>query len=268
MALAMPEDQAQAFRLTSAALRAGRFTDITSVMPTTVEACIGQPTIAMLKHEQVVGTKPLKAFIEMELIHLNTQMNVAHAMTTPQIIFTAESIIECYPNESLADICLALKRGARGQYGTTYHQLDCSVVIGWLKQHVEEKAYYLERNATSEKAPQATLIDYKAFQDRLAKERAQTREQRIKTIVAKDEEQLFRDTSSWQPMTDAQVELRKEITMATAHRYKGMHGGQFNDFSNFEIDGQRIFAKSEGEAREILTEAKTKISLKPKPTQS
>jgi hypothetical protein len=257
-----------AFRLTIAALRSGNLTELSSAMPTTTEACIGHPTIGMLKHEGVIGLRTLKAFIEKEIIYLNAQMNVAHAMTSAQIIFTSDTIIECYPNESLADICLALKRGARGQYGSTFHQLDCVVVTGWIKQHIEEKAYYLERNATSEKAPQATLIDYKAFQDRLAKERAQTREQRIKTIVAKDEEQLFRDTSSWQPMTDAQVELRKEITMATAHRYKGMHGGQFNDFSNFEIDGQRIFAKSEGEAREILTEAKTKISLKPKPTQS
>lgn len=63
---------------------------------------------------------------------------------TPYSMELAEDIVEKYPFESMETIIEALKRGRRGDYGTTYLKLNGIVISDWLSKVIEENAALLE----------------------------------------------------------------------------------------------------------------------------
>ncbi len=234
-------------------------------MPTTIEGCIDQPIIRVLQLVPgVKEAKQLEAYIESRLIRLIAQVNVAHNMNDPQLVFTTRTLLDNFSTETLADITLVLNRGAAGYYGSTYHQLDCSVIVGWMRIHLEEKAQLIERNHKTGKdtrTKEETEIDYKAYIERTEKERAKEREEKIAKVEAKAELAQAR-REGFNPSSDQALELANICKQIAAYRYAGMNFKQMQDFFNHDAgDGVRIFCDSEATAKEILLEAKTIIQL-------
>lgn len=129
--------------------------------------------ICVLK--RTAGTESIQKFIEYELIKLSALVNVVNNLKPHQIVFTAETIIENYPAESLEDIVLCFRRGAMGYYGKIYHQLDTSTIMGWMAEHIDEKCNYLEKGtkATQEEEKQMQ-VDYEAFKKKIEQKRKET----------------------------------------------------------------------------------------------
>jgi hypothetical protein len=168
MAEMLPEVQRKPFLWTITKLERKEWAMLSNV-PNNTERCMKAPPASAII--RVTGRERVKEFIEARLIWLIAQLNVAHPMTIPQRNFTADSILDRYPNESLADFALVFLRLAQGYYGSTYHQLDCSIVMAAMAQHMEEKAMYVERDETTAKKESFNEVDYDAFKKRLDDER-------------------------------------------------------------------------------------------------
>lgn len=113
-------------------------------------------------------------------------MNVVNNINEPQTDFTAQSILENYPAESIEDIILCLRRGSQGYYGSIYHQFDTSVIMGWMTKHIEEKAVYMERNnQTAKQHEENKAVDYEAFKARIEKKRIEQAERDKKEVEMK-----------------------------------------------------------------------------------
>jgi len=172
---------------------------ISGSVPNSIEKIMDAEPMCVLKH--TVGMDKIQQLIEVELSKVTALMNVSNNMQPHQIIFTAEQIIETYPAESVDDIILCLRRGASGYYGSTYHQLDTSIILGWLVKHIEEKSFYLERNNLSgKKQEEESEVDYEAFKENLERRRNEKAEE-----VKKESERrkamandiLFSKRKSW-----------------------------------------------------------------------
>lgn len=266
MASRMPDElTARNLTTTVTTLRAGAFEELDRIMPKTTKECMEHPPLRALR--QLVGDSSLSARIEALIIRTNAQMNVAHPMTTPQIIFAADTLIAEYDTETLGDIHLVLQRGAKGYYGSTYHQLDAGVINGWMRKHLEEKAYYRENdNVGGKKAelqvmtPEAREQMYAATRALRASREARQREERTQAIEGEGEFAQIKAT--YQAATKEALILQAAIRTASVRRYSKLHGGQFKQFFNHEAEpGIRIFAASMEEAREILSEARTAVEL-------
>ncbi len=56
-----------------------------------------------------------------------------------------EDLVDKYKFDSIEDIQECLKKGRRGEYGTTYGKLNMIVISGWMIKHLEEKAIAREK---------------------------------------------------------------------------------------------------------------------------
>lgn len=56
-------------------------------------------------------------------------------MNVNQVVFTAQSLIEDYPNFSLEDFALCFKHGKKGLYGKNYSTFDGQILMGWIKTY-------------------------------------------------------------------------------------------------------------------------------------
>lgn len=61
-------------------------------------------------------------------------------LTPSQVSLIVEDIIEKYKLDSVEDVVEALKKGRRGNYGTTYNSLNMIIISKWMGFHLEEKA--------------------------------------------------------------------------------------------------------------------------------
>jgi len=143
---------------------------ISSLVPDRIEKIVDAEPICVLRHS--VGIEKIQQLIEIELTKLAALMNVANNMQPHQMVFTSERIIETYPAESVDLFILAFRRGASGYYGSTFHQLDTSIVMGWIQKTIEDKSYYTERdNQTAKEHEKNQAVDYEAFKARIEKKR-------------------------------------------------------------------------------------------------
>lgn len=126
--------------------------------------------ICVLKHE--IPLREIQKAIEFELLKVVSMINVANNMKPHQVSFTAETILTNYQAESLEDIILCLRRGSMGYYGSTYHQFDTSIVLGWMGQHIDEKCNYFENNVKrSQEQEKQEQVDYEAFKAKIEQKR-------------------------------------------------------------------------------------------------
>lgn len=176
-----------------AAERDEDFLQIAASVPNSIEKIAEAIPMCVLKHE--TGITKIERLIDQEISRCVAMMNVGGNLKGFQIEFTVETIMTTYPAESVEDIILCLRRGSTGYYGTTYNHLDTGVIIGWLKLHLEEKAYFLERNnaKSKEELPQY-LPNYEEFKKNLERRRAEEvrkksveREIKIKQIEERSE---------------------------------------------------------------------------------
>lgn len=166
-------------------LKSNRFDEISKVIPNSTEQIMEMQIIRSMIRE--VGRGPIQQALEQEIIKLSSQMNITNNITSSQVPLIAETLLDVYPTESLADFILCFKRIAIGYYGNTYHRLDSGVIVECFSRHLEEKCDYRERdNSNSKKAEQKYVdVDYKAFSNRLESERRQQKEWREVEIEKK-----------------------------------------------------------------------------------
>jgi hypothetical protein len=151
-------------------IKSKRFQEISESVPNSVAAIMDSTPICVLKRE--VDLREIQKAIEFELIKVVGMLNVANNMKPHQVSFTAQTIIENYPAESIEDIILCLKRGAMGYYGSTFHQFDTSIVLGWLGEHIDEKCNYLEKGTKATQDEEKQLqVDYEAFKKKIEQKR-------------------------------------------------------------------------------------------------
>lgn len=186
-------------------------------IPNSVERIMPAPRISALV--KVIGQDRIRKFLSALLVKLIARVNVAHSMDTHQKNFAIDTILERYPNESLADFILCFRRGAQGFYGSSYHQLDTSVIMGWLEDHFTEKAIYLERdNTNSRKAEEYAEVDYAAFSERLEEERRKELEAKILKVEKQADEKEF--VEAYVPPTPAEILARENHRLYLAAKWK------------------------------------------------
>lgn len=259
VALSFPEGlPRQNFSSTLAALRVKAFNEVKSLMKGTVADCLDHPPMSVLLLQNHAERSDLQAFIEAEIIRTNAQMNVAHPMNTPQVIFTAETLIDQFTTETLADVTLVLQRLAMGYYGNTYHKLDCATIVDAMRAHLEEKAYLREREHSERVKQHAScLIDYKAHAERIRAEQANA-------AKAKEDEFARRKQEAANyyvhvPKSQEWMLTHEAIFQECRARYHGIE--DLKGFAIRKAGEHDIFARSQQEADEILVAAQTAVEL-------
>jgi hypothetical protein len=131
-------------------LQAGQLDKASELLPTTIEGALDATPIHMIA--KAIDPIKVESFIAFELTKLATLVNIDQRLNLQphQIKFVAKSIMDDFNYESLADISLCLKRGARGFYGEIY-RIDAAVITGWMQSYLDEKYDSLEQRKAKEK---------------------------------------------------------------------------------------------------------------------
>ena len=235
------------------------FNGFASTVPATIEAIAETTPVCVLKH--VVSIETMQQLLEAEILKLSARLNVANNMNHLQIQFTAETLLEDFKTCSLEDFIFVFKQMAKGAYGSTYHQLDTSVISLCLQDHLENKSYYQERNNTmSESNEKLPDVDYEAFKNRRKMELVRNENERVDQLKAEREKQMKdleydnQKQGYRNKMTLEQFQLRERIKRARVEFY----GPEHRDTSKwdfFDVEGESIYCASEKDAKEIYLKA-------------
>jgi len=231
-------------------LKAKNWTELVKSVPNSVEKIMDEPLICQLVKQ--VGKESLQQLLEAQIIILANQMNVSNNVNATQVPFIAETLLDTYPTESLADFILVFKRGSIGFYGNTYHKLDCATIMEWMGKHIEKKAMYRERDNTRLKQAESEVkIDYAAYIERMRKQEEIERESKIAAIVKEDEFIQFRENrkSNIDKYLAEKARLKAAIESRGLDKLTGMEG-----LKSFEIEGIAVWARNKEEAQEIFVE--------------
>lgn len=117
-------------------------------MPKRIERVFDQPKI----REAIIaiGANSVLNQVEYLLHKLTALLNVSGNFNDSQIEFTADQLIQRFPNESIADFKLCFDRGATGAYGQIF-RMDSIVLFDWMNKYLEEKYQVLEDQLMKEK---------------------------------------------------------------------------------------------------------------------
>lgn len=174
-----------------------RFDDFSNAVPSTVEKCYrtGIPLVVVNR------LTPVAPQIEFELIQTLAMLNLDERLTikAAQLPMIANGIVEDWPVLSVEDICLCLKRGARGHFGRIF-RMDAAIINEWLSAYCEERVTLQEQGVREDKR-EYDQIDYEAFKKRLEEERRKEnaraeakRNSRIIELAAKGESAKYQTT--------------------------------------------------------------------------
>lgn len=221
-------------------LMQNKFKTFIAQTPSSAEKLLDTIPVCTLKH--VVPIETMRQILADELIRLVSQMNVSHNMEWPQIEFTIETLLEQFQGCSLEDFLLTFKRLGIGYYGSTYHQLDASVIIATLARVLDEKALYQENQNTQRKEEEAS-VDYAAFKKRLDEKRkeGQTDFKQERARQLKDmEADLLR--AAYKPPTEQEVRKKELHLQYVRENYNLISGHKTKDWIEEEswIEKQRV----------------------------
>jgi len=110
--------------------------------------------ISILK--QSVEFKAIKATLDLHLTAFVKSLNLKWTLSDSQISPIVEDLLYKYPNESLEDFMIVLRKARMGEFkdqdgNATIYRLDGAVIFGWMDKYLEQKYEVLERNLMSEK---------------------------------------------------------------------------------------------------------------------
>ena len=120
-----------------------------------------------------LGEKKIAAYIKLELIQLNTLLNLARPMTE-QFFETAVPLILKHLTEedvepNLADLKIIFDRARTGFYGQYYGGIGYSDIVGWIDSYIlDEKlpaihAWHEDRYRQDDPYPRSSRPDKEAF---------------------------------------------------------------------------------------------------------
>jgi hypothetical protein len=126
-----------------------QFAVILNNVPSSIERVLDCPPISALVN---AGAKrsSLEAVLALEIARISKLLTVGGNLREGQSIEIAMQLIQDYPNESLEDFCLCLRRGIKGAYGEIF-RFDILVIYEWFKKYLDEKYVVAENKLREEK---------------------------------------------------------------------------------------------------------------------
>lgn len=130
----------------------------------TINEALTQPTINQVA--KVHGVDQVVSLITVAVTQGMLYFNESRRLQPPAISLMAQTVMDEYPHESLADINVFMRGAALGKYGQeddhgnivkqgeTYGQLDVERMMVWFRQYLGQKADTLEQaGRTEERKP-------------------------------------------------------------------------------------------------------------------
>ncbi|RIV19743.1 hypothetical protein DYU11_22705 [Fibrisoma montanum] len=115
----------------------------------TLEVAATSPTVRQV--EKTLGQPTLLKLVCVLLRFFNDSLNTTLQMTPMQLFECAQLWLELFPNETVKDLVLCLKRAKTGHYGPIYNRIDISVINHFFRQYLTEKANWGEQQASKYK---------------------------------------------------------------------------------------------------------------------
>lgn len=122
----------------------------------TLEAAATASTVTQVTrtHGEPTVTKLVCAIVKL----FNDGLNTSEKMNPRQLFECAQIWIDTFPHETLKDLILCLKRVKAGRYGPIFNRVDSTVINGFFRQYLEEKADWLADAKLKLKAEQSKQV--------------------------------------------------------------------------------------------------------------
>jgi hypothetical protein len=112
----------------------------------TISTCLEAQTVREIKKN--VSEKDLLKIVSFMITTCISSFNVttkpSHEQQRLQIYTMANDFIDKFRNESLEDFALCFKKARTAEMGTSYNRIDSETLFGFMRVHLESKAYERE----------------------------------------------------------------------------------------------------------------------------
>lgn len=105
----------------------------------TVGKALEAKSISLGRLKKIHGEEKLEALIKVYLIDLNESLNLKRSLTERQIDDCAFEIVDQYPNLTVADLYLIMRRAKTGYYGTFYESINMAKIMTWFSDYFSER---------------------------------------------------------------------------------------------------------------------------------
>jgi hypothetical protein len=75
---------------------------------------------------------------------LADSFNIGKNLSAPQMVDTAQMILNEYPELKIDDVALCFSKAKKGHYGKVYDRLDSAIIFGWLEMFLADKNEQIE----------------------------------------------------------------------------------------------------------------------------
>ena len=111
----------------------------------TIQQCVDPKTETLAQLVRQNGYDEMLTALSTLIATSLKHWKVKDPMTPPEIMMLTVDFLDDYKHETLQDFMLVFRNARKGKYGTVYNRVDGSVIIDWLKLHLDEKV--LERES-------------------------------------------------------------------------------------------------------------------------
>lgn len=243
-----------------------------ATVPATIEQALERPPVSALIR---LGAKKesLEACLGLEIAKASNMLTVGGNLREGQALEIAIQLIADYPNESLEDFCLCLRRGVKGAYRvdgkSDIFRFDILVINNWMKAYLDEKYKVLEDQLLKEKdelykKPVQNTDWLQLWKDAIAKsdeeggvktmspKRAMLSNLRALTdeeINAEGQEKPKKKAPYKDPHSPEWYDLRDRILRTASEFYKDRYS--YSRMQLYPIREHQVLAESEDDAAKI-----------------
>lgn len=226
-------------------------------VPAKIEHALDRPPVSELirsgaKKESIEACLALQIIKTSDMLTVGGNLRQGHAMEI------AVGLIADYPNESLEDFCLCLRRGAKGLYGDIF-RFDVAVINTWMKAYLDDKYQVMEDELMKSKEgykDQFVWKDTGGVSDEKARQYLRDWHDRVMEakIETKANPDRKRGTGYKDPHPPEYYEMRDKIRRTASEFYKDKYS--FSGMKVFPVRDHEVFAESEADAIKIYETAK------------
>ena len=198
-------------------------------VPKTIDQALDRPPVSDLLRN---GAKQnvIEATLAAEIMKASNMLTVGGNLREGQALQIAIQLIEDFPNESLEDFCLCLRRGIKGIYGDIF-RFDVLVISGWFQKYLDEKYVAIENKLMDEKdkvfEPLVPNFSLPPSQTLTEEARRQKEKERLKAwldaVKAVDDKKIAPLTEKdirKEGQQKPKVKLHPPTTLSQAHKHE------------------------------------------------